>query len=128
MSTGRHTKGRRTRWVWVALLVAGVLLGLLGGAAYAGYRYDRARLAHILPIDLHRDPQDAFLAIESGKVVTRHSKDGRSLRTVAARAALNSAVRGQATEVTLTTRTLRPSVREADLGMTIIVRVSENRL
>ena len=49
MNTGRHAAKRRLRWVWVLLTAVVVLLGLLAGAAYAGYRYDRARSSRILP-------------------------------------------------------------------------------
>jgi lipoprotein-anchoring transpeptidase ErfK/SrfK len=39
----------RRRWVPIVLVVAGLLVLLLAGAAYAGYRYDRATATRILP-------------------------------------------------------------------------------
>jgi len=83
---------------------------------------------HSLATEVHRDPRDAYLSFEGSRVVKGRSKSGRSLRTAAARLALKAAVRGGATTVGLATRTIRPSVSEGDLGLAIIVRVSQNRL
>jgi lipoprotein-anchoring transpeptidase ErfK/SrfK len=46
---GRHR--RRMRWGWLGItgVVAGIVVVLLAGAAFAGYSYDRAKASTILP-------------------------------------------------------------------------------
>jgi lipoprotein-anchoring transpeptidase ErfK/SrfK len=46
---GRHR--RRVRWGWLSIagIVAGVVVVLLAGAAFAGYSYDRAKAETVLP-------------------------------------------------------------------------------
>src|SRR2546423_10476983 len=47
--SARHVARRRRRWIPVVLVATGVLVVLLAGAAYAGYRYDQATVTRILP-------------------------------------------------------------------------------
>src|SRR2546426_494452 len=50
MGAGRHAGRKRGgRAVSILLVTTLVLAGLAGGAAYAGYRYDRNRIDRILP-------------------------------------------------------------------------------
>src|SRR5436190_11805167 len=50
MTRGRHAGHRiGLSWLPVLLAFAVVLVLLLGGAAFAGYRYDRATASRILP-------------------------------------------------------------------------------
>ena len=46
---GRHRHRLRWKWMPVVGIVAGVIVGLLAGAAFAGFSYDRAKSATILP-------------------------------------------------------------------------------
>ena len=46
---GRHRRGPRWGWLSIAGIVTGVVVVLLAGAAFAGYSYDRAKAATILP-------------------------------------------------------------------------------
>jgi lipoprotein-anchoring transpeptidase ErfK/SrfK len=232
---GRHVRRRRLTWVSVLLVVTGVLVVGVAGAAYAGYRYEANRSARILPglrihgidvggmteaealralepsvdailqrpvevtaggrswsltagslgtkvdvttpvdqalgasralgwptrlyhrlldrpihgsfdlvvtydetyaqafvskiaSDLHRDPTDAYLDFTDGHLVRRHSVAGRRLRTNAATRDLQTAVRDGTTAVDLAVRTVAPKVADHALGMTIIVRISQNKL
>ena len=45
----RRGRGIGIRWLPALLAFSGVLVLLLAGAAYAGYRYDRAAASKILP-------------------------------------------------------------------------------
>src|SRR5438034_11565089 len=47
--SARHAAKRRRRLIPVLLVMSGVLVLVLAGAAYAGYRYDRATATRILP-------------------------------------------------------------------------------
>ncbi len=46
---GRHRRRLRWGWLSVAGIVAGVVVVLLAGAAFAGYSYDRAKAETVLP-------------------------------------------------------------------------------
>lgn len=73
-------------------------------------------------------PQDAYLDVEDGKLVTRRSRPGRELNVRASRRRLMEAVRGGTSSVDLAVRRVKPKVSEQTLGQTIIIRISENRL
>jgi lipoprotein-anchoring transpeptidase ErfK/SrfK len=77
---------------------------------------------------LERSPRDAFLDVVDGDIVARHSKEGQALAGRAAIRALTAAVHGEATDVDLTIRSVEPDLPEDQLGMTIIIRLSENKL
>src|SRR5207247_1690182 len=47
--SARHVARRRRRLIPVLLVATGILVLLLAGAAYAGYRYDRATVTRVLP-------------------------------------------------------------------------------
>jgi lipoprotein-anchoring transpeptidase ErfK/SrfK len=73
-------------------------------------------------------PRTANLDFVDGRLVVQHSKAGRALVTKPALQSVMDALRGGVASVALDTRKLRPSITDNTLGMTIIVRVSENRL
>jgi lipoprotein-anchoring transpeptidase ErfK/SrfK len=75
-----------------------------------------------------RLPHDAFLDFVDGKLVKRHAREGRRLKVNAAEAALQEAVRGNGSSVDLPMKAVKPDVADRDLGKTIILRVSQNRL
>jgi len=71
---------------------------------------------------------NASFVLADGKVVRTPAKDGRSLAVQKSIGALSTAVQGGAAAVTLTVVTTKPKVSESDLGKTIVVDVSHNRL
>ncbi|HEX2090176.1 MAG TPA: L,D-transpeptidase family protein [Actinomycetota bacterium] len=73
-------------------------------------------------------PTNAFLDVQDGQVVKRGSAPGRELLTGPARKAILRALEGGRSSVKLRFREIAPAVTEANLGDTIIVRLSENRL
>jgi lipoprotein-anchoring transpeptidase ErfK/SrfK len=73
-------------------------------------------------------PRDAYLDFVDGKLVKRHSREGRRLRVGRADAVLREAVHGTETSVDLPLKAVKPKVAERDLGKTIIIRVSQNML
>lgn len=236
MSRGKHAPRRRgLRRLGVILAVTGVVVVLLGGVAYAGYRYDHARAARVLPgiriagIDVgnmtraqveralaphqqsilgrtiqirvgsevfdrtagslgvrvdvrsavdrafdltssyawparlyHRllgrpldvdlqprvtydrtavssfvqavasqvesQPRNAALDFQDGRLVSQKARYGAALKTGLATTALTAAVQGRPGEVSLDVRRVAPKVSTGDLGMTIIIRISRNKL
>lgn len=71
---------------------------------------------------------DARFALVEDRIVTRASSDGRELKTqLATTRILRALVRGTA-EVELPVRAVAPEVPTEELGTTIVVDVSENRL
>jgi hypothetical protein len=77
---------------------------------------------------IHVAPQGASLDFVDGRLVVQHSRSGRSLRTEPAVASLMEALRNEGDSVALGTRTVRPRFTDDTLGMTIIIRLSLNRL
>ena len=73
-------------------------------------------------------PSDAAIGIENGEVVLQRPKMGRELQTKRARKMLRSAIRDGRPLVTLPVTKLEPEVTPESLGMSIVVRISENRL
>jgi lipoprotein-anchoring transpeptidase ErfK/SrfK len=236
MAKGRHGPNRRrVRRLSILLIVAGVLLVALAGAAFAGYRYDRARVnrflpgVHIAAVDVsgmtrlqaeralagtasaildrsirvtagshswqvsprglgtrvdvagavdramaasnayawparlyHRllnkpvplsvtlpvsyddaavssfiqqaagqvraTPQDAKLDFADGHLIRQHSRVGQSLRLGPATSGLISLVKGTGSSMSLPVVTVKPKVSDKSLGLTIIVRISQNKL
>jgi lipoprotein-anchoring transpeptidase ErfK/SrfK len=73
-------------------------------------------------------PRKASLDFIDGQLVIQHSKAGRALVSEPALRSVMDALRGSVDSVALDTKPLRPTVTDNTLGMTIIIRVSENRL
>ena len=76
---------------------------------------------------VHSDPQTASLDFVDGKLVVQHSKPGRALKAESLGSVMD-ALRNDVASVTLATKHLQPTVTEDTLGMTIVVRISQNRL
>jgi lipoprotein-anchoring transpeptidase ErfK/SrfK len=49
MAQGKHSRRRRTRALTIVAIVAGAVVLVAGGVAFAAYRYEQARADHILP-------------------------------------------------------------------------------
>jgi lipoprotein-anchoring transpeptidase ErfK/SrfK len=77
---------------------------------------------------IHRSAKGAGLDFVDGKLVVAHSRSGLALKSKPAVGSLMDALRSSVGSVSLTTRVVRPAVTDDSLGMTIIVRLSENRL
>lgn len=71
---------------------------------------------------------DAAIGIENGEVVLRRPKMGRELNVKKARRMLRSAIREGDALVTLPVSKVEPEVTPETLGMSLVVRISENRL
>jgi lipoprotein-anchoring transpeptidase ErfK/SrfK len=73
-------------------------------------------------------PQDAKLDWVDGQLFRQRSHAGKSIRVGRAAAALMATVKGSASSVELRVRSLKPAVTEKTLGLTIIIRRSQNKL
>jgi lipoprotein-anchoring transpeptidase ErfK/SrfK len=77
---------------------------------------------------IHAAPRTASLDFVDGRLVVQHSKPGTALMSRPAVGSLMEALRGSVDSVSFATKPLRPAVTDDTLGMTIIIRISENRL
>ncbi len=75
-----------------------------------------------------RRPRNASLDLRDGEVVKVGSRPGRELLADSARKAILGALERGRSSVKLRYREIAPAVTEANLGKTIIIRLSENRL
>jgi len=73
-------------------------------------------------------PSDAAIGIENGEVVLQRPEMGRELQVKKARKMLRAAIRDGGSSVRLPVSKLEPDVTPESLGMSIVVRISENRL
>lgn len=73
-------------------------------------------------------PDDARIDLVDGELTLVRPQRGEALHQKRARGALLEAVRGEAATVDLPMRNVRPEVGVGDLGKTIVIRISENRL
>jgi lipoprotein-anchoring transpeptidase ErfK/SrfK len=87
-----------------------------------------AAMAGRIADQVSSSPRDASLAVAGGKVQAVTSRAGHALDRKAAISKLARAVEAGATTVRLPMRTVHPKVTEDSLGLTIVVRISENRL
>ena len=87
-----------------------------------------ARFVRKLAPKLAVDPTDASIQLVDGKVVRQKAKDGRALDVKASTRALVKALRGTTRKVKLVTRPVEPKVANDQLGKTIEVNLSTNRL
>jgi len=86
------------------------------------------KFAHGLAVDLDRKARDASLDFVGGKLVTTRSRSGVAVRESRVRKSLLGALRSGASTVDVSVKRVRPSVTEQDLGFTILVRTSINKL
>jgi lipoprotein-anchoring transpeptidase ErfK/SrfK len=75
-----------------------------------------------------RAPVDAGLTTNDRKLIKIQPKAGRALDTTSAAAQLRAALTSQTTALTLTVYRVKPTVTAANLGVTVVVRVDQNRL
>jgi lipoprotein-anchoring transpeptidase ErfK/SrfK len=73
-------------------------------------------------------PVDASIELVDGEVVKQKPKTGRVLDVAASTRALTKALRGTTRTVKLVTRPVKPKVTAAELGKTIEINLSTNRL
>jgi lipoprotein-anchoring transpeptidase ErfK/SrfK len=75
-----------------------------------------------------RKPVNAGLTTDDSKLIVVKPKAGRSLDAKAAAARLRAALASQQTSVTLSTTRVKPKVTGDNLGVTVVVRVDQNKL
>jgi lipoprotein-anchoring transpeptidase ErfK/SrfK len=95
------------------------------------YSDDQARVARFvraLAPKLAVAPTDAAIRLADGKLVRQHARDGRALDVEASTRALVKGLRGTTRTVKLVTRPVAPKVTEGQLGKTIEINLSTNRL
>jgi lipoprotein-anchoring transpeptidase ErfK/SrfK len=78
--------------------------------------------------ELARAPRDAYLDFVDGKLIAQNSKTGMALAQGAARRALLAAVQRGSNVIDLSVRKIAPDLPADKLGMTIIIRLSQNKL
>lgn len=75
-----------------------------------------------------RDPVDAQLTTDGTRLIHVAPHPGRTVNVPAAVAALKSALAHQSASVSIPTASVKPKVTASTLGVTIVVRVDQNRL
>jgi hypothetical protein len=78
--------------------------------------------------DVYVSPSDARIDMVDGQLRLTEPRKGAELDVEGARSALRRALRGGAVSVGLPLRRIAPEIGVGDLGKTIVVRLSENRL
>jgi hypothetical protein len=86
------------------------------------------KFVHGMATDVDRKPQDASLDFVDGKLVTTRSKSGVAVREARVRRSLLGALRSGGSTVDVNVKRVLPAVSEKDLGFTIIVRTSLEKL
>jgi lipoprotein-anchoring transpeptidase ErfK/SrfK len=77
---------------------------------------------------LRVEPHDASVAFVRGRLVLRHASAGAELMAGRAATLLFGAVRNGLPSIKLPMRTVPAAVADDDIGLTIVVRLSQNRL
>ena len=78
--------------------------------------------------EVFEEPVNAELTTDGDSLITVKSKPGRALDVAAATEALKTAVRSHQARVRLPMKKVNPKITADDLGVTIVVRVDQNRL
>src|SRR6266567_416796 len=86
------------------------------------------KFADALATQMDRPSRDASLSFVHGKVETTRSKAGVTVRQAQVRTSLMGALRSDTSTVNVKVRRMAPAVTEDDLGMTIIVRTTTEKL
>jgi len=73
-------------------------------------------------------PVNAAIHIDNGKIVKRAASDGIKVNIAESVESISNALLAGATRATLAVDTVNPKITDADLGKTIVVRLSERRL
>ena len=84
--------------------------------------------AHEVASDVERPARDASIDFVDDEMVVSKSKPGASVQESKVRTALLKALQTGGTDVTAKVRPVAPAVTEDDLGMTILVRTTTNKL
>jgi lipoprotein-anchoring transpeptidase ErfK/SrfK len=93
------------------------------------YDYDQSKVdefVHQIASKVEEQPQSASLALVDGKVVRQKPKPGQQLKAPFGAQRLLNALEHQQTSVTLPVKKVQPDSNDA--GVTVVVRLSENRL
>jgi hypothetical protein len=120
-----------TQYDWTSRLYHRLMDRPVSASIELSVSYDPAFAAgfvQTLAPELAREPRDAYLDFLDGKLIAQHSKTGVSLPQGPARRALLAAVEGDSSVVDLNVREIAPTLSEDKLGMTIIIRLSQNKL
>jgi lipoprotein-anchoring transpeptidase ErfK/SrfK len=116
---------------WASRLYHRVLHRPVRASIALAVSYDPApvdRLVTSIAGQIRSQPLSASLDYRDGHLVLQHSRVGTSLATATAERAVLAAVRAGRATVGLPVRRILPAIGEDDLGMTIVIRLSQNRL
>jgi lipoprotein-anchoring transpeptidase ErfK/SrfK len=87
-----------------------------------------SKFAHGITTDTARPAKDASIDFVNNELVVAHSRQGASVSESNIRSALLKALRNGRPEVNAKVKTVAPAVTEKDLGMTIVIRTTTNKL
>jgi lipoprotein-anchoring transpeptidase ErfK/SrfK len=93
------------------------------------YDYDQAKVddfVHQIADKVQRQPTSASLALVDGKIVRQKAKPGQELKAPFGAQRLLDALEKQQSSVTLPVKKVQPDSKDA--GVTVVVRLSQNRL
>lgn len=104
----------------------------VGASFEVAYSFDKATVEKFVKGaagSVLKDPVNASVAIgQDGKLVFTHSKAGREMDLVAGLRNIRAALNSHQTTANLPLLKVRPQVAGSDLGKTIVVRISQNKL
>lgn len=95
------------------------------------YTYDRAKVEAFVEqayATVAKPAKDAEINLVDGQLVRKRARDGLELKVELATNKILRALEQRGLSVTMPVKTLLPAVTEADLGYTLVVRLSENML
>jgi len=98
------------------------------GVRYSDDEQRVAKFVRALAPKLAVAPTDASIGLVDGKVVRQRARNGRALDVAASTRALVKGLRGTGRTVKLVTRPVAPKITEDELGKTIEINLSTNRL
>ena len=95
---------------------------------YAHQETQVDRFIEVVSRAVHQSPVNASVNVKEGKIRVTKPAAGRALVSKPSRAALIEAIGDGDDVVRFAVRTMRPRVTGAELGHTIVIRVSQNKL
>lgn len=96
-----------------------------------GYDYDRAAVEAFVQQayqEVSKPAVDAEIALVDGKLVMHRARAGRTLKTELGTNRILAALERHVEVVTIPVKVVEPAVTNAQLGYTIVIRLSENQL
>lgn len=96
-----------------------------------GYDYDRAAVEAFVQQayqEVSKPAVDAEISLVDGKLVMHRARAGRTLKTELSTTRILAALERHVEVVTIPVKVVEPAVTNAQLGYTIVVRLSENQL